>query len=92
MIFSVRFHKVLRIKIEKLRYIRENRLFEDFKIIIFKLLRYLVRYYEAEDEGTTIFTLGTITGLEVDILESVISDLIVEKKVYESRLHEYRSY
>lgn len=92
MIFSVRFHKVFRIKIEKLRYIRENRLFEDSKIIIFKLLRYLARYYEAEDEGTTIFTLGIITGLDVDILESIISDLIIEKRVYESKLHEYRSY
>ena len=65
MIFSVRFHKVFRIKIEKLRYIRENRLFEEIKLIIFKLLRYLVRYYEAEDEGTTIFTLGKIAGLDV---------------------------
>ncbi len=92
MIFNVRFHKIFRIKIEKLRYIRKNRLFEEIKAIIFNLLRYLVIYYEAEDEGTTIFTLGTITGLDVNILEFVISDLIVEKRVYESKLHEYRSY
>lgn len=71
---------------------RKNRLFKELKTIICNLLRHLVKYHKAEDEGTTIFTLGTITGLDIDILESVISDLIIEKRVYESRLHEYRSY
>ena len=56
------FHKRFRIKIEKLRYKRKNRLFEEIKTIILNLLRDHAMHYETEDKGTTIFTLGTITG------------------------------
>jgi len=31
-----------------------------------------------------------ITGIDVDILETIVSDLIIEKKVYECNLYEYR--
>ena len=86
------FHERFKIKSKKQRYKRKNRLFEELKTIICNLLRYLATYCEAEDEGTIIFTLGIITGLDVDIIESAVSDLIVEKRVYESNIHEYRIY
>ncbi len=79
----MRFLKRFKIKIEKLRYQCKNKLFEEIKFIIFNLLGYLVRSYEAEDKGTTIFTLGIITGLDVNILEAVVSDLIIEEIIYE---------
>ncbi len=48
--------------------------------------------YKSEDEGTTIFTLGKITGLDVEFLEMIVSDLILDQKIYESNIHEYRIY
>lgn len=88
-VFNMRF---FRIKMGKLRYMFTNRLFEEFKTIVLNLFRYLAKYYEAEYEGTTIFTLGIITGIDVDILDTVVSDLIMEEKIYESNVHEYRIY
>jgi len=67
-------------------------LFEELKTIICDMLRFLATYYETEDKGTTIFTLGILTGVDVNIIESAVSDLIVEKRVYESNIHEFRIY
>ena len=86
----MRFLKRFRFKLKNLRYLYRNRFYEAIKIIIFNLLRYLARYYKSGDEGTTIFTLGIMTGIDVDILETIVSDLIIEKKIYECNVYEYR--
>ncbi|MFX1276979.1 MAG: hypothetical protein ACFFBP_06815 [Promethearchaeota archaeon] len=76
----------------KLRYYFKNYFFELVKEIIFHLLRYLSEGYQTEEDGTTIFTLGKMTGIDVETLEQIISDLIIEGKIYEADCYKYRIY
>ena len=84
--------KIIRIKFGKLRYTCKNRLFEEIKDIVYNLMRFFTQFYTAENKGTTIFVIGQITGIDVDLLENIVSDLILENLIYESNPYEYRVY